>query len=89
MSNREDYVDGILAEREKTHGDFTEHARITQEIKAAMHVTRNWKNLSTVQREALEMVAHKVGRILAGDPDVVDHWADSAGYMELVAKRLK
>jgi hypothetical protein len=32
-------------------------------------------------------VAHKIGRILAGNPSFRDHWADIAGYAKLVADR--
>lgn len=38
--------------------------------------------------EALEMIAHKIGRILNGDPGYADSWVDIAGYAQLVADRL-
>lgn len=78
----------LLAERGQTHGDFSLHAQITQEIKQTMSEQRNWKDLSQVQKEALEMIAHKIGRILAGNPDHKDHWDDIAGYARLVTERL-
>lgn len=78
----------LLAERGKTHGDFGDHARVTQELKLVMFAERNYKNLSEVQKEALEMIQHKVGRILAGNPDHKDHWDDIAGYARLVSERL-
>ena len=40
-------------------------------------------------RESLEMVAHKVARILNGNPTNVDSWHDIAGYAALVEKRLR
>ena len=82
-------VDAILAERQKTHGDFKDHANITQRLKAAMRGADGWAKLSDMQKESLEMVQHKVGRALSGDPDAKDHWDDIAGYATLVAKRLK
>ena len=45
-------------------------------------------DLSPDQREALEMIAHKIARILNGDPDYADSWHDIAGYAQLVADRL-
>jgi len=77
----------LLAERGKTHGDFTEHAMITQMLKAAMTTNEGWTRLTHVQREALEMIVHKIGRIIAGRPDFRDHWDDIAGYAKLVADR--
>jgi|SRR5688572_53085 len=47
-----------------------------------------WQALAADQREALEMNAHKVARILNGDPDYSDSWRDIAGYATLVADRL-
>lgn len=77
-----------LAERGTRYGDFSEHARITQAIKAAMADSPNWTKLAPDQREALEMIAHKAGRILNGDPDYHDSWHDIIGYTKLVADRL-
>jgi hypothetical protein len=84
----------LLAERGKTHGDFGEHALVTQNIKYAMQgsgcistVSKNWDALKPYQAEALEMIAHKIGRILAGNSNFRDHWDDIAGYARLVAER--
>jgi hypothetical protein len=35
------------------------------------------------------MIAHKIGRIINGDPDYIDSWDDIAGYAKLVADRLR
>jgi hypothetical protein len=34
------------------------------------------------------MVAHKIARIINGDPNYSDSWVDVAGYAKLVADRL-
>lgn len=39
-------------------------------------------------REALDMICHKMARILNGDPNYRDSWVDIAGYAMLVANRL-
>lgn len=83
----------LLTKRGETHGDYLLHAGITQELKMAMRRTDaleeiwRWK-LNCSQREALEMIMHKIGRILAGDPNFRDHWDDIAGYAKLVADQL-
>ena len=77
-----------LAERGARYGEFREHARITQDIKAAMRDSGNWQAISASHREALEMIAHKIGRVLNGDPDYHDSWHDIAGYAQLVADQL-
>lgn len=81
-------TDDILAERGQRYGDFDKHADITQSLKKAMADTPGWQRLAPDQREALEMNAHKIGRILNGDPDYADSWEDIAGYAKLVANRL-
>lgn len=81
-------IETILDERKKTHGDFADHARITQNIKAMICNEPNYGKLSAMQREGLEMIAHKIGRILAGNPDHHDHWDDISGYARIVSERL-
>lgn len=82
-------VQAVLQERGKRYGEFHKHAAISQELKAAMQKTEGWLRLTPEQREALEMVQHKVARILNGDPAYDDNWVDIAGYSTLVADRLK
>ncbi len=77
-----------LTERGSRYGSFPEHARITQSIKDAMIVTPNWAKLSPDKRESLEMIAHKIGRILNGDPEYHDSWHDIVGYAKLVADEI-
>lgn len=83
-------IDALLDERGKTHGDFEAHARITQNIKAMMYGDDavDPADLNDMQREALDMIAHKLGRILAGNPNFKDHWDDIAGYARLVSQRI-
>jgi len=35
------------------------------------------------------MICHKIGRIVNGDPNYYDSWADIAGYAKLVSDRLE
>lgn len=78
-----------LAERGTRYGAFAEHARISQNLKRAMNDSPQWGNLADDQREALEMIQHKVARILNGDPNYHDSWHDIIGYTQLVADRLE
>ena len=82
-------INQTLAERGSRYGSFVGHAQITQDLKTMMVNTPKWKSLQDDQKEALEMVAHKIGRILNGDPNYDDSWVDIAGYVTLVANRLQ
>ena len=81
-------IDKTLEERGSRYGSFEGHAQITQDFKDIMRNTRNWEILTPSMKEALEMVSHKVGRILNGDPTYADSWHDIAGYSQLVDKQL-
>ncbi len=63
-------------------GDTIQAERVMKALK------EKWQTLAPDQREALDMNAHKVARILNGDPDYSDSWRDIAGYATLVADRL-
>lgn len=79
-----------LNQRNKTYGSFETHAEATQTLKAIFRAKmgEKWDQLADDQKEGLEMIAHKLGRIINGDPNYADSWTDIAGYAELVAKRL-
>lgn len=84
-------TDQVLAERGARYGKFTGHARVTQRLKLVIYeelVARS-KGLDADQQEALDMICHKIGRIVNGDPNYGDSWVDIAGYAQLVVKRLR
>ena len=81
-------IEATLAERGKRYGEFAGHAKITQDIKALFKGHTQWQRLADDQKEALEMIAHKLGRIFNGDPNYDDSWIDIAGYAKLVSDRL-
>lgn len=81
-------LEQLLAERKSTHGEYRDHARYSQSIKGIIASSPNWEGMSDHQRETLEMIAHKIGHILAGNADFDDHWKDISGYAKLTADRL-
>jgi len=82
-------INKTLEDRQKTHGDFADHAWISQDLCEAMRQHTKYKyELTAMKKEALEMIQHKIARIINGDSDTHDHWHDIAGYATLVANRL-
>ena len=69
--------------KEKSHGDYRMTAEMSQNLKSTMSTGKNWEKLNNSQREALEMIAVKIARILSGDANFRDHWIDIEGYAEL------
>ena len=83
-------INQTLEERGRRYGEFMGHATITQKLKHSIAAAAALRglNLADDQREALDMICHKIGRILNGDPNYADSWHDIAGYAQLVADRL-
>jgi hypothetical protein len=86
-----DPVDETLDARAVEYGKFIEGAEVMQMLKRVVQAALNNrdKTLAHDQAEAMDMIIHKIGRIVNGNPDVVDHWLDIAGYAKLVADRLE
>jgi len=84
-------VDAVLDSRAKDYGKFIDGAEIMQMLKRLVHnyIAKRGTPLAFDQREAIDMIIHKLGRIINGNPDKVDHWVDIAGYSTLVADRLQ
>lgn len=80
-------IDQVLAERKITHGDFTENAQISQDIKAILRASSGWQNLSPDKKEALEVMVQKQARICTGNANEPDHWRDISGYGKLAQDR--
>ena len=83
-------VNALLTERGKRYGRFLSHAEVTIQLKAVIRsfCAEMDRKLEYDQEEALDMICHKIGRIVNGDPNWVDSWRDIAGYATLVADRL-
>ena len=81
-------VDDVLVQRRGTHGDFSTNAAVTQGIMRLLATGPSWNLLSDVHVEGLHMIAHKMTRVVCGDPTEPDHFADISGYARLVVKHL-
>ena len=89
-----DQITSTLAERGEKYGLFIGHAEVTRALKNVIHfycVERkgSFQNIDPDMAEALDMIAHKMGRIINGDHTYADSWIDIAGYAKLVADRLQ
>lgn len=81
-------IEQIIAARGENYGVFADGAAIMRDLKSVMHSTDGWERLSPSQQEALDMIQHKIGRVLNGKPDYDDNWRDIAGYATLVLNEL-
>lgn len=78
----------LLEQRGQNYGDFSGQANISQSLK---HVARNgvqYDSLKPFQKESIEMILHKIARIVNGNPNYIDSWKDIIGYSQLVVDKL-
>ena len=75
--------------RESVYGPFSVHAEAEQAMKAAMTSQPGWAKLNNVQKSAMEMIVHKMARVLNNSADYDDNWHDIAGYATLAENDAK
>ncbi len=73
----------ILKERQKTHGEYANVARIAQALKAILQDGPSYDGLTLMQRESLDLICTKLSRIVCGSSEK-DHWVDLSGYADLI-----
>ena len=81
-------VEAVTTERGVQYGDWADQATIAQDLKDYMRQLDGWERLEPFQRESLDMIMHKVSRILNGNPHHQDSWVDIAGYAHIAAIRV-
>ena len=84
-------INTIMEERGSSYGDFGSQAMCAQTLKQILHghAHRHGVDLSGEQKEAIDMMATKLSRIVNGDPNKVDSWRDVEGYAKIIADRLE
>jgi len=77
-----------LIQRGNRYGSFETQSELCQRLKHAMRGHSGWCNLNEAQQESIEMIQHKVARIINGDPNYADSWHDISGYATLIENML-
>lgn len=79
-------TDTLLQQRGSTHGRFADNAHYGQILRSLFRSSSNWEQMPAEHREALDMAACKLSRILSGQFMHEDNWADLSGYSELARR---
>lgn len=85
----DDEIRTVLQERGGNYGRFIDNASTSQGIKAILRHGPGYDLASESIREALDMISHKMARIVSGKPAYLDSWIDIIGYAQLVVDELK
>ena len=82
-----DNIEEILEER-SCYGDFNANSELVQQMKLALRQHRDWMFLEPAEREAIEMIVHKIGRLVGrqGPEAIIDTINDISGYAQLILK---
>jgi Domain of unknown function (DUF6378) len=91
QAGKQQSTEAILAERGSRYGNFRDNARCSQALSEVFmeenrrrYSDRNQNSLERHQLEAIQMIFHKIARIVSGDdPSYADNWDDIAGYAQL------
>ena len=100
MNSEGQTLEETLAQRGESHGDAAVQFAMAQAIKEAMRgytggdcdtlmaIEQCWSEVPPAAREALEMIVHKMTRIVCGQADFSDHWHDIQGYAKVAQDRV-
>lgn len=78
----------LLEQRGQNYGDFSGQASISQGLKDVARNGVQYDSLKPFQKESVEMILHKIARIVNGNPNYIDSWRDIIGYSQLVVDEL-
>lgn len=81
-------INDIIRERTESYGSFEGVAILSQSLKSVMQSHDHWVHMRPDEREALEMIAHKMARIINGNAAYKDSWDDIGGYAKLAADKI-
>ena len=73
----------LLQERGTTHGSFRSNAVYAQRLREMWRASLHWDEMPVEHKEALDMLACKLSRILSGQSRFAGHWEDIRGYAQL------
>lgn len=79
-------VEQTLKQRGNVHGDYNVQSTTHDQLLHVMMKQPSFLNLKPQHRQALNIIAMKMSRILSGDAEHTDHWHDIAGYATLAEK---
>jgi len=78
----------VIEERSKIYGDFNDIAEVSQKIKD-MYYVNNAQELDSIINEGVDMVIHKLSRVICGGSRYVDNFRDIQGYCQLIIDYLE
>ena len=82
-------VEETLDRRGRHYGEFINIATTAQDLKSVLKYGVNYSLLEPDMAEALDMIVHKMSRLVNGDCYHRDSWHDIMGYARLIDMKLE
>jgi len=84
-------LQAMIQKRNEFYPKYSGMALVSQELKSVMrhHLADLDCRLDAEIQEALDMMAHEMGRIISDNPNSFSAWANIAFYAQLVANKLE
>ena len=76
-------TEDILKQRGAEYGDWAKECLINDRVMEVLQTHSNFCDLDPGKREALRRIVMKMARIVNGNSNNTDSWADIAGYAKL------
>ena len=82
-------LDDDLRNKQIMNGPFEDMSQLSQALKFALRRGRNWEPMGPESKEALELIATHLAKILVGNATEAKHWNDIATLARLRGKALE
>lgn len=77
-------INRTLEQRGSKYGTMPCNANLTRKLMATLEEHSGYAELSNVHVECLQMIMHKISRLMCGNPYYADNVHDIAGYATLL-----
>lgn len=81
-------LDDSIRAKQVTNGVFSYMSERAQAIKFVLRQGTNWDKMPIARKEALELIATHIGKILQGDMSDPKHWNDIATLARIQGQAL-
>lgn len=76
----EEEVQNVVRNRDASYGGFGGIAKTCQDFKEIARNCPSWNSLTPCEKEGIDMIFHKITRILYSPQKIRDSWVDIGGY---------
>lgn len=81
LKNLEEEVTNVVIARDSSYGGFSGIAETCQAMKDLARKCPSWQSLNSSEKEGIDMILHKITRILYSPKKIRDSWVDIGGYV--------